>query len=141
MEAQEIINLANRLKETYKTNNPFNIAQKLGVKVEYFNMRKRVLAGNTLMAGRNPIIGINKNFNDITSQVTICAHELGHVILHKNDISNHFEGKTINETHEYEANLFAVALLFDSNDFDMKLSNMSNYLLKNILEYNINYND
>ena len=36
-----------------------------------------------------------------------------------------------------EANLFAVSLLFDEEDFNIKMLNMSNYLLKQILDYNI----
>ena len=38
---------------------------------------------------------------------------------------------------EYEANLFAVTLLFNESDFNMKVLNMSNYLLKQVLDYNI----
>ena len=38
---------------------------------------------------------------------------------------------------EYEANLFAVSLLFDEEDFNIKMLNMSNYLLKQVLDYNI----
>lgn len=38
---------------------------------------------------------------------------------------------------EYEANLFAVSLLFNESDFNMKVLNMSNYLLKQVLDYNI----
>ena len=44
---------------------------------------------------------------------------------------------------EFEANLFAVALLAD-NDINMKLSipleKMNNYLLKTIMDYNISTN-
>jgi Zn-dependent peptidase ImmA (M78 family) len=38
---------------------------------------------------------------------------------------------------EYEANLFAVSLLFNECDFNMKFLNMSNYLLKQVHDYNI----
>ena len=38
---------------------------------------------------------------------------------------------------EYEANLFAVSLLFNKCDFNMKFLNISNSLLKHVLDYNI----
>ena len=38
---------------------------------------------------------------------------------------------------EYEANLFAVSLLFDDDQFNMPISEMSNYILKSILDWNI----
>ena len=59
-------------------------------------------------------------------------------MLHEDGVNN-FKGsyKTIIDNTEYEANLFAVALLFDDDDFNMPISRMSNYLLKGILDYNI----
>ena len=38
---------------------------------------------------------------------------------------------------EYEANLFAVSLLFDDDQFNMPILEMSNYILKSILDWNI----
>ena len=70
--------------------------------------------------------------------MALCAHELGHALLHDDGI-NHFATTSKNAftNIEYEANLFAVALLFDENDFNVPLVSMSNYTLKSILDYNI----
>jgi Zn-dependent peptidase ImmA (M78 family) len=38
---------------------------------------------------------------------------------------------------EYEANLFAVALLFDDKDFNIPLEQMSGSVLKSIMDFNI----
>ena len=73
----------------------------------------------------------------------LCAHELGHALLHE-DCVNHFAvtNKNVTTHVEQEANLFALALL-TSDDIDedlcIPLSNMSNYLLKSIMDYNIKF--
>ena len=70
--------------------------------------------------------------------MVLCAHELGHALLHS-DAVNNFAATSKNafKNVEYEANLFAVSLLFDEEDFNIKMLNMSNYLLKQVLDYNI----
>ena len=40
---------------------------------------------------------------------------------------------------EYEANLFAVALLCNEDEFNMPLAKMSNAVLKSILDCNVSY--
>ena len=75
------------------------------------------------------------------SKKVLCAHELGHALLHE-DCLNHFAvtSKNVSSNVEKEANLFAIALLSDY-DIDTKLSmpleNMNNYLLKSIMDYNL----
>lgn len=72
------------------------------------------------------------------SQLVLCAHELGQALLHSDDINNFaVTSKNAFKNVEYEANLFAVSLLFNESDFNMKVLNMSNYLLKQVLDYNI----
>ena len=83
---------------------------------------------------------INDRF-DIPAKTVLCAHELGHALLH-NDLINHYDltTKTKGTSVEYEANLFAVSLLFDDDDFIIPIESMSGYILKLILDYNINPN-
>ena len=65
-------------------------------------------------------------------------YELGQALLHSDDINNFaVTSKNAFKNVEYEANLFAVSLLFNESDFNMKVLNMSNYLLKQVLDYNI----
>ena len=83
------------------------------------------------------IIIINGRYEH-KSQLVLCAHELEHALLHSDDINNFaVTSKNAFKNVEYEANLFAVSLLFNENDFNMKVLNMSNYLLKQVLDYNI----
>lgn len=75
---------------------------------------------------------------DKKSRMVLCAHELGHALLHEEGM-NHFSvnEKNVFTNTEYEANLFAVSLLFDDDQFNMPISEMSNYVLKCILDWNI----
>ena len=86
------------------------------------------------------IISINDDYTDF-SKMILCAHELGHALLHQNCV-NYFSatGHNHHASVEYEANLFALALLTDET-FDralpIPLENMNNYLLKTIIDYNL----
>ena len=59
-------------------------------------------------------------------------------MLHEEGM-NHFSvnEKNVFTNTEYEANLFAVSLLFDDDQFNMPILEMSNYILKSILDWNI----
>ncbi len=69
----------------------------------------------------------------------ICAHELGHALLHDGMAINRFNGTSdsLQDQCEYEANLFAVALLVDDKSLNRPLKEMNNWMLKYILDYNI----
>lgn len=133
----DIVQYSINLKNYFKTNDPFKIAQNLDISINYINLNKKAVQAYTLKPFENapPIISINSNF-DMRSQKILCAHELGHAIFHQ-DTFNHFDGDSIMNSKEYEANLFAVALLFDLSKFNMSILKMDNYLLKSLLDYNI----
>ncbi|OEF96108.1 ImmA/IrrE family metallo-endopeptidase [Desulfuribacillus alkaliarsenatis] len=140
MEAQAIIDLALKLRNKYRTNNPFEIASTLGIRINYI-VSDNQTKGYVVNATQSPLILINKKYN-YTSQKVVCAHELGHALMHTESSINHFQrdrnsSNSENIRDEYEANLFAVALLFNHDELNMKLLNMSNYMLKSILDYNI----
>ena len=130
MRAKEIKNLAEDLRENYNTRNPFELADKFGIKV---------LISKVLPADKKAytIIIVNGRY-EYKSQMVLCAHELGHALLHSDAVNNFaVTSKNAFKNVEYEANLFAVSLLFDEEDFNIKMLNMSNYLLKQVLDYNI----
>lgn len=95
------------------------------------------------MPGYPTTISINNKYSEKAKKI-LCAHELGHALLHEQCI-NYFATTSSNvmTNIEFEANLFAVALLADK-DINMKLSipleKMNNYLLKTIMDYNISTN-
>lgn len=137
MRAQEIIDLANDIKNTWKTKNPFEIAAHLGIEVLFCDSRMKGFTAQTIQTDGYPtIISINKCYSD-TGKIVLCAHELGHALLHTG--TNHFKVTEANmrTNVEYEANLFAVALLFEQSELNMSMEKMANSTLRALLDYNI----
>lgn len=141
MTGKEIVNLARDFKKYWGTNNPFVICERLGIEVTY---RKSVLPDFTAQIfkrdGFPTIISINDDYDDFSKKL-LCAHELGHALLHDNSI-NHFAVTRENAYNnvELEANMFAVALI-GGKEIDRRLTTpvhkMNNYLLKSIIDYNL----
>lgn len=140
MKPTDIVEIAIKLKKIFNTNDPFKILEVLEIDYHHINFRKDVVQAYTLRPydDKPPSIVLNSNF-DRKSQRIFCAHELGHAILHK-DPCNHFNNETPTDAAEFEANLFAVSFLFDTEELDMNVSSMDNYMLKFILNSNVNYN-
>lgn len=139
MTPKEIINKATELKIKYGTTNAITISRKLGIKVITRNVNPKVFKAHVIQFDNYPaFISINSSFSEL-SQCVLCAHELGHAILHQDCCINHFDtaADMIKQKMEYEANLFAVALLFDENDFVCRFEDMNNYMLKETLDINI----
>lgn len=139
MKAKEIKKLAQNLRENYNTRNPFEIVEKFGIKVLISkNMPLEKKAYTVRMPNYPTMIVVNGRY-DTRGQIALCAHELGHALLHSDGINNFaVTDKNAFMNVEYEANLFAVSLLFDEKDFNVKFLSMSNYILKEILDCNIN---
>lgn len=133
MRIDEIIKLAKHIKVTYGSN-PIDIANKIGVGIGYTNLNPKVYPAYTINTGK-PMIILNNYFSN-KSQNILAAHELGHALLHNDNYYNGF-GDTRNSNEEFEANLFAVTLLFNEDDFNVKFKNLSNYDLKGLLDLNI----
>ena len=141
MQAKDIIALPRGIKVSWQTNDTYEIAERLGIVVLHRDTNIKDFTAQTLkFQGHPTIISINNAYSEFSKKV-LCAHEVGHALLHEECI-NHFAitNKNVVTNVELEANLFAVALLADDDIDDIlayPLSNMSNYLLKSILDYNI----
>ena len=139
MTPEEIINKAKKLRIKYNTTNAIEISQHLGINVVKRNINPSVFKAHVVQFDNYPIfIFINSTFTELSQQV-LCAHELGHAVLHKDCCYNQFDTTSdiLKQKMEYEANLFAVALLFKESDFSCKFSEMNNYMLKEALDLNI----
>ena len=134
MQTNEIIELAEKIKKNYG-NDPIQICNELGICINYIHLNPKCYQAYTLCISDKPIINLNDKFT-YESQKVLCAHELGHAIMHTKNLINQFNDDS-NGIYEYEANLFAVCLLFDKNDFNLDICKMDNYLLKGILDINI----
>ncbi|PHA00909.1 hypothetical protein COE51_06250 [Bacillus pseudomycoides] len=101
-----VLNIAQK----YESTNPFEIAQQKDIIVLYEDL------GNTLgfysTYKRFKFIHINNQIDEITQRF-VCAHELGHALLHPKANTPFLRNQTLFSVDrlEIEANTFAVELL------------------------------
>lgn len=117
--------MAIRMIKQYKTNNPFEIAKEKGITLLYMPL------GNTLgyynCYKRIQFIHINNTINE-QMQKFVCAHELGHALLHPDSNTTFLKANTFFSIDklEVEANTFAVELLLsDEIVYQYNDSNLS----------------
>lgn len=138
---EAIIELAHNFKKYWHTNNPYEIAERMGIIVIHRQVAMTDFTAQTVkVEGYPAIISINDAYTDFSKKL-LCAHELGHALLHQESI-NHFASTSANlKTNvEQEANMFAIALIGEDNidsRMNMPLKKMNNYLLKTIMDYNL----
>lgn len=106
----EIKRKANHLIKKFETNCPFKIAKQLGIFIQYEDLGN--ILGYYSKHFRIPIIHINENADEKQRRF-ICAHELGHAVLHPDTNTSFLKKHTLFSTDkiEVEANTFAVELL------------------------------
>lgn len=104
-------NTAIKVVKKYKSRNPFEIIR--GMKnVILVNAPITDVRGFYQYFKRNYIIYINENLSE-HDKVFVCAHELGHLFLHKKTNHIYMDAKTEFNTDKFEieANTFATELL------------------------------
>ena len=90
MRTEEILGLVKGLIETWKTNDPYEIAKIYGIKVMTRSLNLKSYKAQTIKMQQYPaIISINGAYSPL-SQKVLCAHELGHALLHEEAV-NHFD--------------------------------------------------
>ena len=135
---QEIVEFARGLKNTYGTNDPYELAEIFGIRIlERDHGHRGFKAQAVKFKGYAPYIAINSKYTENSKKV-LCAHELGHIFLHDETL-NYFAdiGGKINMETEYEANLFVLALLEDQNRLKVDMTEIPPYLLQTIIEENV----
>lgn len=102
---------ANSLATKYGTRNPFEIITNLNAILVFYP-----LAGQTRgfyqYFQRNNLIYIDESLSE-QEQTVVCAHELGHMFLHKKSNAIFLDSRTHFKTSKFEneANIFAAELL------------------------------
>lgn len=101
----------NQLKEKYKTDCPYQLANHLKIHVMQHNLHPEI-NGYYKYDRRNQYIIINANLTKY-SQKIVCAHELGHAVLHPKINTPFMRNNTLLSVNkiEREANRFAAELL------------------------------
>lgn len=108
-----VINIAKK----HETTNPFKIARQKDIIVLFENL------GNTLgfysTYKRFKFIHINNEIDEMTQRF-VCAHELGHAVLHPKSNTPFLRNQTFFSVDrlEVEANTFAVELLLTDESID-----------------------
>ena len=95
----------------YKTRNPFSICEQKNIEIIYADLEPDV-RGFYQYYKRKSIIHLNCNISE-EEQYIVLAHELGHVIMHK-DYNCIFLSRytyMTKDIYEHQANLFAAELL------------------------------
>lgn len=91
---------------------PVRLAEAMGVRVRYFPLGG--LKGFYLVMNGIPFIAIDRDLPEETQRI-VCAHELGHHLLHHEEASrgffNDYELYRMETRFERDANLFAALLL------------------------------
>ena len=105
----------------HRTRNPFKLARALNIEIIYQDLGE--VRGFFKKILRRKYIFINSELSEF-DQKLVCAHELGHAVLHSsNKIQFLIDNtKLLRKSKiEDEANLFASWLLFPSDDGDDKV--------------------
>lgn len=98
-----------------ETRNPFLLAQHLGIIVLFEPLGS--VRGYYSKTFRQRFIHINHSLNDV-EQTFVCAHELGHALLHPNINTPFLKASTLFSVDrlEVQANRFAVDLLYSDEE-------------------------
>ncbi|MGH4137759.1 ImmA/IrrE family metallo-endopeptidase [Clostridium sp.] len=118
MNRSSISKCANKLVKTYETNNPFKIAEYLGIDLRYEKLPH--LKGFYTYILRNRYIVINNSIDEMSARI-VCAHEIGHDRFHRGLKINMFQDEVCislkSSIPEIQANYFAAELLMPDDTF------------------------
>lgn len=123
--------LADSLVRKYNTQNPFEIIDNLNAIVVFYPLQG--VRGFYQYFQRNNIIYIDDKLSDREKQF-VCAHEMGHMFLHKKSNAIFMDSRTQLNTAKYEieADRFAMNLLVSDNELydytDFTISQLSRAL-------------
>lgn len=107
-----IIDIVNGLLETYGTLNPFELCDYMNIKIMHSNLGKEIKGFFQRTPNDYEIIHLNSELV-LEEKKYICAHELGHAILHTDLSISFFIENTLQVKNKYEiqADKFAAELL------------------------------
>lgn len=115
MKAEQIKRTAQRLMHKFETSDPFEMAHSLGIIIVIEPLGK--IRGLYNTEYRQKFIHINNGLSR-RHQTFVCAHELGHAVLHPDNNTHFLRGHTLYSINRYEkeAHLFAAFLLISDAD-------------------------
>jgi Zn-dependent peptidase ImmA (M78 family) len=129
-----------RLTERYGTREPFALARASGARVVFADLGS--LKGMYTYILRNRFIVVNPNLAEYMQKL-VCAHELGHDQLHRQEAANRvmreFMLYNMKQRPEYEANVFAAELLLpDERVLELSASGLDIKQISRVLCTDVN---
>lgn len=109
-----------QLVKKYQTRNPFEMIKNMNVILVFYPLEG--VKGFYQYFQRNNVIYIDERLSD-KEKMFVCAHELGHMMLHKKANAIFMDSRTHLKTSKYEleADRFAVNLLISDDDIESSL--------------------
>lgn len=116
----DIKRLVNSLVRKHKTRDPFEIIENLNAIVVFHPLQG--VRGFYQYFQRNNIIYIDETLSEYEQRL-VCAHELGHMLLHKKSNAIFMDSRTqLNTTkYEIEADRFAMNLIMPDEEIEEHL--------------------
>ena len=116
---KRVLSIPKQLIRRFQTNDPFIIAEGLGIQI-LMNHEFKSQKGAFAVIRNVCFIFINSNLSDYMQRL-VCAHELGHALLHRKLGTApggliEFEIFDMNNSTEYDANVFAANLLINDRE-------------------------
>lgn len=118
---KNIRKIATYYRRKFETNNPFEIADRLGILYQFGNLD---FEGCYMFLKKHKYIFLNQSLSENELSL-VMAHELGHAILHPKENCYFIRNYTglLNSKTEAEANKFAMELLLP-DDILMEYANL-----------------
>lgn len=115
MRSAAINETVSKLIRKYETRNPLAIAREMGIQVCYEELGE--IRGFYSSIGRIKFIHINKRCKN---QKFVCAHELGHAVLHPDSSTHFLRSRTVYSIgrFEKEATYFAACLIISDDELN-----------------------
>lgn len=116
---ETIAKLADKLAKKYKTRNPYELAEALGIVVRYHSFKN--LKGVYKIINKVRFVILNNDLKEYMAKMVLW-HEIGHDSLHRNDVKNIGSFKEFvlfdmsKSRMEYEANIFAAQLALSDEE-------------------------
>jgi len=135
---KNIKEIADKLINRFHINDPFELAENLGINVWYRDLKG--LKGFYKYHQKNRYIILNENLDEVERKI-VCAHELGHAIVHRSKNIVGFNENTLLMNvgkDEYEANVFACEILISDKEVldllshDLDVSQMARCLYTDV---------
>lgn len=117
---ERIREIAARLVSLYGTGDPFEICENLDIAVLTVELPFQIRGFYSRIL-QTPIIYLNTALRDERERRAVCAHELGHAVLHAAHNSLFLKQNTdfVTAKYEKEADLFAGYLLLDDTTIEI----------------------